>query len=102
MENQEFSEKTKIKDEFMEHIIEFLPSYKWKPNQKEYDLHEGKRIPSWTDRIFFNPEKLNIFAPVAYRMDEETIFSDHRPVFLVVNCCMRSLNVKKLKELFSA
>lgn len=49
MENQEFSEKNKTKDEFMEYIIEFLPSYKWKPNLKEYDLHEGKRIPSWTD-----------------------------------------------------
>lgn len=101
MENQEFSQKNKSVDEYLENIIEFLPSYKWKPFSNEYNSNEGKQIPSWTDRIFFNPEGLQIFAPIKYELHEETCFSDHKPVFLIVSCCVKTLNYEKLKDCFN-
>lgn len=81
-------------------MIEFLPSYKWKHNTVEFDIHDGKRIPSWTDRVLYNSQNMPIFAPIKYELDEETIFSDHRPVYLIVNCGLRKLNLEMLKESF--
>lgn len=41
-----------------------------------------------------------MFAPIKYKLDEETIFSDHRPVYLTVNCCLKKLNLNTLKRNF--
>lgn len=36
-----------------EYKISFLPSYKFIQFTSEYDYKEGKRIPSYTDRIVY-------------------------------------------------
>ena len=54
MENQEYSLKSRPKDDYDENVIEFLPSYKWVQNTRDFDIKDGKRIPSWTDRVLYN------------------------------------------------
>lgn len=39
---------------YEEQTIKFLPSYKFSPNTFDYYTKEGKRSPSWTDRIFYD------------------------------------------------
>ena len=33
--------------------IDFLPTYKFKPGTNSYDYWDGKRIPSFTDRMLY-------------------------------------------------
>uniref|UniRef100_A0A7S1XA16 Inositol polyphosphate-related phosphatase domain-containing protein n=1 Tax=Tetraselmis chuii TaxID=63592 RepID=A0A7S1XA16_9CHLO len=76
-----------------EAAISFPPTYKFDKNTTNpyaYDSSEKRRIPSWTDRIFFrgskrrgmshNPMAVNV-ASEEYNACMGVIDSDHKPVF---------------------
>lgn len=67
---------------FQEAPIFFLPTYKTIPGHKEYDYMNGKRIPSFTDRILFKNFRPEAFIEETYLSEPNTHFSDHKPVLL--------------------
>ncbi len=97
-----FLEQNMLKDNyyFQEREITFLPSYKRLNDKKlKFDYGNGKRVPSWTDRIMYNVGKLPNFKVKGYYIDEDTIFSDHRPVFMLCECDIQSIDYEKLLHL---
>ena len=94
-EFQEVKHDTNLIKGYIENPIEFLPSYKWKKNDDVYNFQEGKRIPSWTDRIIYKSDNLSSFASIIYDMDMKTSFSDHKPVYLIGKSLIRDLNIRE-------
>ena len=45
-------------------------------------MKEGKRIPSYTDRILFGSRSFQDLKDMEYKKISKILFSDHRPVFL--------------------
>ena len=45
-------------------------------------MKDGKRIPSYTDRILYGSRKINEISNMQYKKVSKIIFSDHRPVSL--------------------
>ena len=68
---------------FKELTVDFPPTYRFYVNQKAYDLAEGTRIPSWTDRVLISGDSLNIGQDFVYTADFDTTVSDHKPVVLI-------------------
>lgn len=62
--------------EYQEGQLNFPPTYKMKPHEDSYD---GKRIPGWTDRIFYHSRKGDT-RQLDYTSDTSIKGSDHRPV----------------------
>ena len=74
--------------------IRFIPSYKFFVKSDEYDFYEGKRIPSWTDRVLYII-KDNITLDIKqYTLDEKTRISDHKPVIFL--CSLKLTDYSKL------
>ena len=48
-------------------------------------MKNGKRIPSYTDRVLYKTLEEDIFIPSKYFKDKLTMISDHRPVILTGN-----------------
>uniref|UniRef100_A0A061RPG9 Phosphatidylinositol-bisphosphatase n=1 Tax=Tetraselmis sp. GSL018 TaxID=582737 RepID=A0A061RPG9_9CHLO len=80
---------------FQEAPINFQPTYKFdkgNTNPYAYDSSEKRRVPSWTDRIFFRGSaKRNLQSPTSVTMSSreygacvEVIDSDHKPVYSVL------------------
>lgn len=63
-----------------EEKIDFLPSYRFYIGSKEYDYAEGKRVPSWTDRVLYIIRDEVSLNNTKYFTDTETCVSDHKPV----------------------
>ena len=60
---------------YEEFPIRFLPSYKRICGTHDFDF---KRTPSWTDRVIFDKTGIKDFKVLAYSIDDETIYSDHK------------------------
>ena len=58
--------------------ITFPPTFKFDKGTKNYDTSHKKRIPAWTDRILFKPFGVKV---VEYQSVEDSVHSDHRPVY---------------------
>lgn len=67
-----------ILSEFNEGKIEFAPTYKYKLGSTEYSKKK-KRIPSWTDRVFWYCKDSHSVEILSYGRTE-SLLSDHRPV----------------------
>ena len=63
-----------------EEKIDFLPSYRFYIGSKEYDYAEGKRVPSWTDRVLYIIRDEVSLNNTKYFTDTKTCVSDHKPV----------------------
>lgn len=70
--------------ELNEHTITFPPTYKYKFESQEFDL---KRRPSWTDRILYKVNAVDIYDDVVldaqqctYKSYPSYSVSDHKPV----------------------
>ena len=78
------------KDQYLENLrensITFLPTYKYIPGTNRYDLREGKRIPSYTDRILYIDEYC-VLSSMSYKRPEGVFFSDHKP--LIFSCWVK-------------
>lgn len=94
-EFQEVKQETNLINGYIENPIEFLPSYKWQKNDDVYDFKEGKRIPSWTDRIIYKCDNFSNFASIIYDSDMKTRFSDHKPVYLIGKSLVRNLKIRE-------
>ena len=57
----------------------FAPTYKYDMGRTTYDTSEKKRVPAWTDRVFFS--QTNPCLTLAKYGRSEVTLSDHRPVF---------------------
>ena len=82
-----------------EEKINFLPSYKYSVGTNKYNYSEGKRVPSHTDRILFeiNEDVLNINE---YFVEDNTHFSDHKPVVLNSTIKILEFATEKFQALF--
>ncbi|XP_029660833.1 inositol polyphosphate 5-phosphatase K-like [Formica exsecta] len=70
--------------ELNESIITFPPTYKYEFESQEFDL---KRRPSWTDRILYKINAIDIYNDVELKAEQHTYkshpsysVSDHKPV----------------------
>lgn len=68
-------------DGFEEHVIHFLPSYKWRPNRDALDMRSQKHVPAWTDRILFRSTTRPVMTALSYGLFDGLKQSDHRPVY---------------------
>lgn len=57
-------------------------------------MKEGKRIPSYTDRILYGTVRENELSNFEYKKISKIIFSDHRPVFLRFNVDINKISSK--------
>jgi endonuclease/exonuclease/phosphatase family metal-dependent hydrolase len=71
----------RILNEFEEGEIKFLPTYKYDIGTNNYDTSEKKRIPAYTDRIFY--KKNNDVKLISYDSHDDFLDSDHKPVSAV-------------------
>jgi hypothetical protein len=62
----------------------YKPTYKYDNNSETYDSSEKQRIPSWTDRVLYKGEGLDLFK---YNR-AELLTSDHRPGELALGVWM--------------
>ncbi len=76
--------------EIKEEKIEFLPSYKFFPGTNKYNLREGKRVPSHTDRVLYIQKEEGIMVDKSYIIEQKTNISDHKPV--IFTCKFRAIN----------
>ncbi len=78
--DQLFIEKkiNRLPEQMREGVVEFAPTYKLLPNRDVYFLK--KRVPGWTDRIFYFSPK-GTLTQKSYDSNNTIKFSDHRPVF---------------------
>jgi hypothetical protein len=78
LENDQLSKKKKeIFENFEEGEITFLPSYKFDKDTDIYDTSEKRRVPSYCDRVLYQPKNLELINYDCY-FDYKT--SDHKPV----------------------
>ncbi len=84
--------------ELEEGEITFYPTFKFDFNSREYDTSKKKRIPSWTDRIFW--KKSSIIQQYAYNSVPDYLQSDHRPVYALfyIQVTKEGKDVDKTKE----
>jgi len=75
---------------FQEGQITFNPTYKYDPNSDVYDTSKKLRVPSWTDRILFRGQEIEL----DYYNRQEFQLSDHRPV-----CGIYRVQIKQYDDL---
>ena len=64
-----------------EHEILFKPTYKLDKQQDTYDSSSKRRIPGWTDRIFYKSKTSTRVTCLSYNAEFDLKTSDHRPVY---------------------
>ena len=83
-----------------EHVIQFLPSYKFLIGTNEYDLANGKRIPSWCDRVLYKHNEYTKLTIDSYASDDSTLISDHKPVVFIGRIQVKEYNTSLFHTLF--
>lgn len=86
LQKDEFFVAQKLNPDFRKLIspkVTFMPTYRFFTNKNEYDFANGKRIPSWTDKILLWERIGGKFKEEEFKMDENTKVSDHRPIYLL-------------------
>ena len=66
---------------YIEHKIEFKPTYKRESNENKYK-NKKNQAPSYCDRILFKNNTCNGIQVFKYNSIEDIFGSDHRPVLL--------------------
>eukprot|EP00123_Amoebidium_parasiticum_P011235 comp20598_c0_seq1/m.26542 comp20598_c0_seq1/g.26542 ORF comp20598_c0_seq1/g.26542 comp20598_c0_seq1/m.26542 type:complete len:363 (-) comp20598_c0_seq1:113-1201(-) len=66
---------------FSEHTITFRPTFKFDVGTDTYDSSKKKRVPSWTDRIFYKGKGVQV---VRYDSWFSLSQSDHKPVYCLL------------------
>ena len=86
--NEEFNSIKNIYSKYQidEHLINFLPTYKYIKGYNSYNV--SKMIPSWTDRILF--KKNNNIKCLYYDTIDDIKYSDHRPVYALFEIDMNN------------
>lgn len=76
---------SRLMTQFSEADITFPPTYKFSIGSK--DLYDRDRVPSYTDRIFYQSNE-KLITPVEYESFPQYTISDHKPVGLtaLVKC----------------
>lgn len=69
----------------------FRPTYKYDNQSETYDTSEKQRIPSWTDRILYKGEGLDL---TRYNR-AELLMSDHRPVYALFRATVNVIDQEK-------
>ncbi|KAG0165854.1 hypothetical protein DFQ30_007914 [Apophysomyces sp. BC1015] len=94
---------------FDEGVINFLPTYKFDSGTSIYDTSEKRRAPSWTDRILWKKENINLFDNedendknphskmdlLAYGNCMDMMLSDHKPVRALIHTKIRTIDSRK-------
>ncbi|KAJ1916916.1 Inositol-1,4,5-trisphosphate 5-phosphatase 1 [Mycoemilia scoparia] len=87
--------------DYYEGPITFLPTYKYDTGTDNYDSSEKQRVPSWTDRILYKGQGLELES---YYRDELT-FSDHKPVSGLFNAQVitidKSAKARVMREVYA-
>jgi hypothetical protein len=81
---------------FSEAPIKFMPTYKFDLHSDEYDSSEKARIPAFTDRILYRPEKH--IRCLSYDSIQSLRTSDHRPVAAEFEMAFDLGDLTKLKD----
>ncbi|KAL0212976.1 hypothetical protein RCL1_006602 [Eukaryota sp. TZLM3-RCL] len=76
-----FSMSCYIISKFSEHLIEFLPTYKYDINSDTLDSSQKQRSPAFTDRILFRNGQNCSIKCLEYSSIHQNTSSDHKPVF---------------------
>lgn len=87
-------------DRFELFPIKFMPTYRFHAGKEGYDTKEGKRIPSFTDRVLINKNHKEIFEMLQFDVDWLTDVSDHRPIFLIGKLKVLKENVREFGAIF--
>ena len=78
---------------FVEGNIQFLPTFKYYPDKNEYDIHNKRKLPAWTDRILYKKNQTCLstisIEQIEYNSMEHVIMSDHKPVYCYFNIEMK-------------
>lgn len=88
---------------FKEPPIKFRPTYKYDIGTDLYDTSEKARTPSWTDRILYRGNDIQVLS----YSDVDLLYSDHKPIYAayrlkvpVVDTVKRQLIKEKLIKQF--
>jgi hypothetical protein len=89
---------------FEEGVVNFPPTYKYKPNTTIYAGRPGdggKKIrgPAWCDRILWKSRKKESCKLITYT-STEVVPSDHRPVSALFKCEIRVVQDEKLQRAY--
>lgn len=87
-------------DGFENLAIKFMPTYRFYIGKDSYDMKDGKRIPSFTDRIMISKEHSNVFSLKEYDVDWKTKISDHRPIYMFGTLKILSENIYEFGKAF--
>ena len=78
---------------FKEGVINFLPTFKYYHNTDEFDVHNNKKLPAWTDRILYLKQETRFgildVQQIEYNSMQNIIMSDHKPVYSYFNISIR-------------
>ena len=70
---------------FIEGDITFLPTFKYYPNQNEFDIKNKRKLPAWTDRILYLKRQtclsISDIVQTEYNSMQNVLMSDHKPVY---------------------
>jgi hypothetical protein len=75
--------KKNVFNDYLEHSINFPPTYKFDLNSDEYDTSAKARTPSWTDRILYKCTSELAWECLHYSSVSSIRSSDHRPVHAI-------------------
>lgn len=80
--------------------VSFPPTYRFYVGRTQHDFKEGKRIPSFTDRIIMNKAFDAHFELEEYWFDPNTFVSDHRPIYVLGKLKILSERLPEFSEAF--
>ncbi|KAL3232584.1 hypothetical protein RNJ44_04500 [Nakaseomyces bracarensis] len=90
---------------FKEPPIKFRPTYKYDVGTDLYDTSEKARTPSWTDRILYKGDDIQVLS----YSDVDLLYSDHKPIYAayrfkvpVVDTVKRQMIKEKLLRKFTS
>ncbi|KAF9191341.1 hypothetical protein BGZ50_009459 [Haplosporangium sp. Z 11] len=90
--------------EFVEHPINFHPTYKYDVGTSIWDSSEKRRVPAYTDRILWrskDPAEDSV-EPIFYKSHMDLMLSDHKPVSALFKLKVRTILHDKQMEVHQA
>lgn len=84
---------------FTEAPITFRPSYRYRADCPAWSVKKLFNLPSYCDRVMWQARPTVTVNPIAYRLHEDILGSDHRPVSSVHEVAVRTTIPKEPTEL---